>query len=117
LQVYHHENAFSPQLSWHFHVLLPWQRFEWSDCTERPDVPADPLTDDGAVSVPLHSTSVLASLSWAHCAGDYFAHQPSSKAASDSIPARLASVPVLAFFMESLLLTAPLRAVTGVALC
>jgi hypothetical protein len=117
LRTYHGAEHGGRRYEWHLHLLLPWERFEWVDCADDPEPPYDPLTQEGAVVTPLETAGMIAALSCADLAWQPLVDRERRLPGG---PGSLALRRVLApfcYFAESLLLTAPLRAVTGVALC
>jgi hypothetical protein len=115
LEMYH-SGRVAGTLRWHFHFLLPWQKFDCYDCEDDPESPIDPLMHDGALVLASDAYGILTALSCEHetatsmddvqmswCVRVLSAGGDTSRTYSS--------------FVESLWLSVPVRAVTGVALC
>jgi len=103
--------------TWHLHWLLPWERFEICDPVQTDSPVHDPLTHDGAMVSSLESVQILSHL--AHCGfcATWLDHRAIPDQSVAGLSLHRVKVPMFRSFLESLLLQAPLCAVTGTALC
>jgi hypothetical protein len=103
------------QEGWHWHILLPFGRCPCQEERQERSPTHDPLSDYGALVIA--RTPTAAAAHWTALACDEAAaiygrlDLPYEAKGGHDPPQRPAS------FLSSLLTTAPLRAVTGVALC
>lgn len=117
LHVYHEHQLARAYFDWHVHLLLPWERFEFGDSPDDPEPPHDPLTQEGAVVAPLACSSFALALSNAWmCWQGTLCDEGVAPGHRDTLQHRPLDG-AIGSFTGSLLLTAPLRAITGVALC
>jgi hypothetical protein len=99
---------------WHVHVLVPFGRCPCGEEREEPSPLHDPLSYYGALAAPK-----APAITSAHSIAPDWHELPYSEAFARVHTGHGASRPThpAASFLGSLLATAPLRAVTGVALC
>jgi hypothetical protein len=116
LETYHSRGQFACTRSWHFHFLLPWQKFECYDCQDDPEPPLDPLTHEGALVLGSDADGILSALSCERSSATHVGifERPRCVAI---LSACHGNARCFSSFVESLLLSSPLCTVTGVALC
>lgn len=117
LQSFHHGHLKQRYFAWHLHLLLPWEKFDAGGSPQPQEPVHDPLTHDGVVlSVPL-TAQLIASISNAQEQLSFCDQQLLESRWSREQGLLHLHLPAFRSFVESLLLAAPLCAVTGVALC
>ncbi|WP_139228359.1 hypothetical protein [Planctomicrobium piriforme] len=116
LHAYHEDQRDNRFLTWHLHFLLPWERFDPLDAPQESVPCQDPLTHEGAVVTVLSYCEMQTHLADAWL--DVFRLDGSllSQVNSPTVAGQC-TAPWFGSFSESLLLSAPLCAVTGEMLC
>jgi len=114
---FHHGHLKQHFFAWHMHLLLPWERFDTTQTPDSTPGQTDPLTHNGAVATAFITGQLISNLEIQNSRCCFFGQQQLEQLWSCSALRSQALLPAFDSFFESLLLTAPLCAVLGVALC